>query len=784
MLEWIADSVLGKAGGWVMDKVESLGRRASARAALQGGDALSELTVQGQVTVTIERLLREPALPNSVLKSKAVRQWLASSKTQEALTQYLVARLGANPKLVSETLTTLEQGYSEATGEVGQLALGHVEIVANYVGTLVSNDPCFLAAQVAEIAAESREARLAKAVSPNLDALRAEAQGLLDQAPKAAKLLQQRVPCAFSRGADAGSQERLDVAALTALLHERRLIVIEGEGGIGKTTALVELGESLIQSPGMPVPLYASATNWLRSGQSLLDYLANMRAVQRATVDRNGLSSLLMNGQVALLLNGWNEIAAADKARAIASAEDFLADHQGVMVVCTSRRAEGPFAAATGVVVSVLEFNWDRQRALIAQALPNGTGSGLLKRLQTDTPLRHTARNPLILSTAILLAQRGHEVPATMYELLEAVQPILEAPDQRQTAIDDAPLYGQHRMYLKALARYLTDAGKVDMHVDEARSVVGRALAELQKSTRVQGRDVEPTKVVDALCNTHLLHRERDSEVLKFCHQRFQEFFAATWVHEQLTAEVLPDGLQQELVLEVFNQPAWTESLDLLAEKLVTDKFVGPRVKLVELAIRADLSLASKLAGEVQMGAEPDGPFGQLIEGIRQLHAATSNRAKNHALACMALTRSPVFASELEALLRTTDRSDAFALINEAGGLSVRSFGEALTTQFSAWPPEKKYNLLDGLGSQRENLSFLQDIACCDPDPEVRARVIATLAWQFPASDAALEIWFASSDVAKRNREAFHSVIAIGNVEQVPALIAEVRRLVSCPADT
>jgi len=783
MLEWLADSALGKTAEWVMNKAAGLGKRADARAALQGGDALSALTAQGQVTAAIEKLLREPMLPGAVTQVNAVQEWLACVKTQQALTEYLLARLGGNPALADAALISLAQGYSQATGEATQLALGHVEAVASYVATFISGDPNFLAAQVAEIAADHREMRLAKAAAPNLDTLRTEAQGLLDQAPTAAKLLDQRIPCAFGTGVEAGPHERLDVASLMALLPERKLVVIAGEGGIGKTTALVELGEALLQHPGMPVPLYASAPNWLRSKQPLLDYLASRRAVQRAGIDKDGLSLLFLNGRVALLLNGWNEIAAADKASAIAAAEDFLADHRGAMVVCTSRRAEGPFAAATGLVVHVLEFNWDRQRALVARALPGGAGDGLLNRLQTDTPLRHTARNPLILSSAILLAQRGHEVPGTMYGLLEAVQPILEGPDQRQEALKGAPLYRQHQTYLKALARYLTNADKVDMHIDEACTVVGSALAKLQQSRGFQGHDVEPSEVVDALCNTHLLHRERDSEVLKFCHQRFQEFFAATWVLEQLTVDGPNIAQQQELVRDVFNQPAWTESLELLAEKLVADGLAAPRAQLVALAIRADLTLASKLAGEVQMGAETNGPFAQLIEGIRQLHAATSNSAKKHALACMALTRSPVFTSELTALLETTDRLDVLELVNDAGGLSVRSFGDDIANRFRAWPTEQKHKLLQGLGSQRENLSFLKDVACCDADPGVRARGITTLAWEFPASDAALDAWFASPDNTKLDREAFHSVIDVGNHERVPALISEVRRLAEASGD-
>lgn len=783
MLEWLADSAFGKAADWMMNKVAGLRKRADARAAFKGGDALGALTAQGQVTAAIEQLVREPMLPGAGTQVDAMRAWLAGAKTQEVLTRYLLARLGGNTNLASDALTSLALGYSQATGEVPQLAQGHVEGVASYVATFVSGAPNFLAAQVAEMAADHREMRLARPAAPNLDTLRAEARGLLEQAPLAAKLLDQRIPCAFAIEGEAGSHERLDLATLMALLPERKLVVMAGEGGIGKTTALVEIGVALLQNPSMPVPLYASAPNWLQSEKPLLDYLAGMRGVQRAAIDRDALSSLFMNGSAALLLNGWNEIAAAHKVRAISGAEDFLADHRGVMVVCTSRRAEGPFAASTGVVVSVLEFNWDRQRTLVARALPDGAGDALLKRLQVDTPLRLTARNPLILSSAILLAQRGREVPATIYGLLEAVQPILEAPDQRRAALENAPLYDQHRRYLKALARYLTDAGKVEMSLNEARQVVGSTLAELQQSVGFRGRDVEPSEVVDALCNTHLLHREHDSEILKFCHQRFQEFFAATWVLEQLTLEGQPIAKQQELVREVFNQPAWTESLDLLAEKLVADGLVVPRAQLVALAIRADLTLASKLAGQVQMGAETSGPFAQLIEGITQLHEATSSRAKKHGLACMALTRSPVFASELTGLLETTKSLDTLAVINDAAGLSVRSFGDDITNRFSAWPTETKHNLLQGLGSQRENLSFLKDVACCDSDPGVRARGIATLAWQFPASDAALDAWFASPDDTKLNREAFDSVLFAGNDDRMPALISEVQRLAVVSGD-
>ena len=777
MMEWLTDSALGKAADWALGKLATLGKRANARAALKCGDLIGGQSAEGRVTAVIDHLLREPLLPSAVTLVEATRAWLSGAAAQTALTQYLLARLGGNDALPMAAFETLAEGYANATGEAAQLARGPVEAVANYVAALVSDDPVFLASQVAELAADNRERRMAQLSPPNLERLASAACDLLEQAPKAARLLEQRIPCAFEMGEQPGARERLDITSLKGLLHERKLVVIEGEGGSGKTTALVELGHALLAEARMPVPLYVSAASWLRSGQPLLPYMASLAGVRRAAIDEGRLSRLLVDGRVALLLNGWNEIAAGDKGRAAAGADDFLGGHPGVLVVCTSRRAEGPFAASGGAVVTVLEFNWERQRALIAQALPGDAGEGLLLRLQTDTPLRLTARNPLVLSSAILLAQQGRAVPATMYELLEAVQPILEAVTQRQLALDDAPLLGQHRAYLKALARALTASGNVDMSLDEARMTVGSVLEALQRSGQVHGQDVEPSKVVDALCDTHLLHLDRDSETLRFSHQRFQEFFAATWVLEQLSADEQTDEQLRSLAKEVSNWPAWAEALDLVAEKLATSNLPHARTRLVAMALRADLTLASRLAGELRMGSAEGGAFAQLVEGITQLHTTKSSGARRHALACMALTRSPVYSRELTAVVKAGDRQEALGLVHSVAGLSVRSFGDDLAGQFKSWPAEQRRTLVQGLGSHPENLAFLSDVACRDAESSVSAQAIAKLAWEYPASGAALDAWFAAPDDAKLTHEAFHSVLYLASGDRVPQLLSEVQRL-------
>ncbi|TXT23985.1 MAG: Uncharacterized protein FD131_5099 [Rhodocyclaceae bacterium] len=315
------------------------------------------------------------------------------------------------------------------------------------------------------------------------------------------------------------------------------------------------------------------------------------------------------------------------------------------------------------------------------------------------------------------------------------------------------------------------------MSLDEAERCVGATLVQLQQSKEVQGVDLEPSRIVDALCDTHLLHREQATGNLKFSHHRFQEFYAATWILDRISTEGQSAEELRTFSKEVFNWPTWTEALNLAAEKLAASGPPLARSQLVALALRADLTLASELAGAVQMQPGEGGPFEQLIEGIEQLHGATSKAAKRHAFACMALTRATAFAPALSTVIESTDRQEALGLFNDVGGVSVRSFGDDLPDRFRSWTPEQRQTFVSGLGSFPENLSFLTDIACRDADPNVSAQGIATLAWEFPASEAGLDAWFAASDEVKVEHEAFHAVLFLVTADRMPRLISEVQRL-------
>lgn len=775
MFEAFVDSTIGKVLDWGIGGVKRVGKWFKGRAALQGGGSIERTTVEGQVAAALERLVRERWLDPKT-KVAPAKEWLVHPETQADMTDYVVARMGQSDSLAASSLERMSHGYAKATFEAPQLAEGVVRAAAAYICEKVQATQEFVSANVMELVAEARERKRAVDVGFDAKVLYEAAMDLLNQAPKTANLIEERVPAVLNIDDGKHERKRLDITGLARLLCERRLVVVAGEGGIGKTTALVELGQFMLDHHALPVPLFISAASWSRSNQPLLDYLAGLGGVLRSGIDVRGLSKLLAQGKVAVLVNGWNEIPADLKGTAHSRGEDFVSAHPAVLVVCTSRRAEGPFAACPGANVSVVEFSWERQLSLVKVALPPDQADRLLARLQSDATLRLAARNPLVLSSAVRLAQAGQEIPNSLFELLEAVQPLLERTSARELVLRDSPVWGFHREYLRDLARAMTLAGAVDLTTKEALQVVGSTLAGLRSRNLVI--NVEPVQVLEALCDTHVLHRDEAGRTVRFAHQRFQEFYAATWLLEQLSVENLTEVTKSSLVRDVFNWPAWTESLLLAANKLAGAPG-EQRSLLVGLALHADLTLASELAGAVRMEAGEGAPFSALADEIRRMRASPVEAAKDHALSCMAMCRSSTFAEELTELIEAGDRQSIWAVVNDVNGISVHSFQYNLADRYRAWNPDQREAFVGALGRQPENLPFLIEVAAADSHPKVVERAISTLAWSFPASDAAADAWFAASDDVKVAHDAFHAMLSIAAARRFPEVLKEVQRLAS-----
>ena len=96
---------------------------------------------------------------------------------------------------------------------------------------------------------------------------------------------------------------------------QSRRVVIEAPAGRGKTTTLVQLA---VQHDGSgSLAFLIDLPAWVKSGTSILQYIAGMPAFQSRSINAEALARLQKVEHYSFLLNGWNEVGECDSERAV-----------------------------------------------------------------------------------------------------------------------------------------------------------------------------------------------------------------------------------------------------------------------------------------------------------------------------------------------------------------------------------------------------------------------------------------------------------------------------------
>lgn len=213
---------------------------------------------------------------------------------------------------------------------------------------------------------------------------------------------------------------------------EHALLVLDGMGS-GKTTTLLDLARDAIgraeQDPLQPIPVVLNLSSWTRPRQPIADWVVEELNTKYQIPGRIG-RRWLENNDLALLLDGLDEVEAAQRKACTAAINQFRQDYGLIQIGVCSRTQEyettaTPLKLSGAILLQPLTPG--QIERYLAAAGPQV--EALRQILQEDAALQALARSPLMLNIMRLAYQ---DVPV---EALRSER--LDTPEERRKHLLD-----------------------------------------------------------------------------------------------------------------------------------------------------------------------------------------------------------------------------------------------------------------------------------------------------------------------------------------------------------
>ena len=537
------------------------------------------------------------------------------------------------------------------------------------------------------------------------------------------------------------SSDTMDTEALRKALTESRRIALEAPGGGGKTTTLVHLATE--QPRDGEVSFLIDLPAWIHSCIDVLEFVARGTPFRARDINAADLARLAQRTHFSFLLNGWNEIAEVHSASAVIALAELERNFPaaGIMVATRTHYISPPLPGA--IRAKLLRITRQQRADYLRQTLSD-RAEELRLQIVSNRALDELTRTPLILAEVVTIFQSGNPVPGTRAGVLGAVMGLIEVAPSHRPYLQIPPLSNRAERYLTHLAAEMTGRGEVLIFAAEARAALRSAsntfVAENQVSV-----PPDPDAVLHALTAHHVLEQiDHPSVAYRFQHQQFQEFFAARFLANVLTALVTQEenAADRTFAASYINKPMWEEPLRMVAEEIsfaieegnARSTALNEGIRLIRLALRVDPILTADLARLMgsAVWTEVRDEMGVVL---RHWYAIDDIHHKQLALAAMMATASDDFADVVVPLLTDADRQVRMATYRASDAFYPTSLGADWCRLVKAWHEGARADFVSEVTHRGLMADVGEGFALHDPSAEVRQRAIQELCWIF-ASDA------------------------------------------------
>ena len=342
-----------------------------------------------------------------------------------------------------------------------------------------------------------------------------------------------------------------------AVENHNKLLIL-GKPGAGKTTFLKHLAIQCNQSEfqGDLVPFFVTLKDFAEKEDkpNLLIYLSNYIESENS----QNLQQILNHNKALILLDGLDEVLAADSKRVIKEIESLTNSYPENQYVMTCRIAAREYTFEKFTEVEIADFDWEQITNFACNWFkdkPVKPGT-FLERLKQDKPIRELVSNPLLLTLLCISFEELGDFPANRKELYEeGLNALLRKWDSSRGKQRDKvykPLSIAKKEDLLSNIAWKTFApGNYFFKIDEAKRYISEYIRNLPGANlddeALQGDSGIVLKNIEA---QHGLLVERAKNIYSFSHLTFQEYFTA---REIILVRQSSDEALEELVNYLFD---------------------------------------------------------------------------------------------------------------------------------------------------------------------------------------------------------------------------------------
>ncbi|MBL4795983.1 MAG: hypothetical protein JKY50_01065, partial [Oleispira sp.] len=514
----------------------------------------------------------------------------------------------------------------------------------------------------------------------------------------------------------------INLAGLCDGLSVNTELLLTSPPGTGKTTTMLQITDKLVELDRF-VPLFLPLKEWAHSSADFIDTILTRNSF--AAFNRQEILTLAENGEIAVLLDGWNELSSTTKVNAISNVTALRRDFPLLPIITSTRREamDLPFGGIRADIQALSE----QQQLQIAKSVLGTSGHDLLDRAWRTPSIRDIVAIPLYLSVLLAAAPDG-ALPDTKERLLGLLIEHHEKGTGNNQLREDTQ--SKHTDFLAALAFEALSQGEIAIADERAKKVIiaeGKRLVELGQIVAAS----EPMAVLDALVAHHVLIRSEDG-LISFQHQQFQEWFASLKVEQLMVAAIDDADAMQVLKSDIFNYPFWEESILFAVDRMSSQE---DQQNIVSTCVLGALFVDPMLAAEMVFHL-PKATWAKISDDITAFVKRWHRPGMvDRAVGFMIKTGKGEFAEAFWPLASNTDMQVHLSAMRATQPFRIGVMGDNIAVHLSTLDEETKTHVLGELAMNGDVSSMEQAVALAKQDSSSKLRVEVISSLDFRQAD-------------------------------------------------